>query len=229
MNFLRRSGPQMALARASKLAAGSAPCATRTYLAVPTSSFRTAQPPIQSSFRAFSSVTEDSWAAERLGVVGEKVAPGTGMPREVPEGLVNEPTAKTTKLAQDILELNMLEVNQLMRVIQRRLELPNEFMYGNMGGEGSSLPAGGGGSAGGAAEPVVVVVKDAFDIKLTEFDPKSKIKVIKEVRAITGLGLKEAKEMVEGAPIVVKQGLKKDEAEKLIAVLLAAGGKCELV
>ncbi|KAJ1413454.1 hypothetical protein B484DRAFT_455058 [Ochromonadaceae sp. CCMP2298] len=118
MNFLRRSGPQMALARASKLAAGSAPCATRTYLAVPTSSFRTAQPPIQSSFRAFSSVTEDSWAAERLGVVGEKVAPGTGMPREVPEGLVNEPTAKTTKLAQDILELNMLEVNQLMRVIQ---------------------------------------------------------------------------------------------------------------
>ncbi|KAJ1413453.1 ribosomal protein L7/L12 C-terminal domain-containing protein [Ochromonadaceae sp. CCMP2298] len=98
-----------------------------------------------------------------------------------------------------------------------------------MGGEGSSLPAGGGGSAGGAAEPVVVVVKDAFDIKLTEFDPKSKIKVIKEVRAITGLGLKEAKEMVEGAPIVVKQGLKKDEAEKLIAVLLAAGGKCELV
>jgi hypothetical protein len=122
MNFLRRSGQP--LARASRLA-GSAPCATRTYtyLAVPTSSFRTAPSiSIHSSFqRTFTSVTGvtgDSWAAERLEDVGEAVAAGTGMSMEVPEGIVNEPTAKTSKLAENILALNILEVNQLLRVIQ---------------------------------------------------------------------------------------------------------------
>ena len=67
-----------------------------------------------------------------------------------------------------------------------------------------------------------------FAVKLKAVDPKGKIKVIKEVRAATGLGLKEAKEMTEGAPIVVKGGLSKEEAEKLMAVLKEAGGDCEL-
>jgi large subunit ribosomal protein L7/L12 len=98
-------------------------------------------------------------------------------------------------------------------------------------------------------------VKEAFDLKLTEVPAAAKIKIIKEIRAITGLGLKEvrhflvlycthavfltmilcdcvhlqAKEMVEKAPVVVKQGLKKDEADKLKATLLEAGGKAELL
>ncbi len=142
---------------------------------------------------------------------------------------------------------------------QNRFKQPIEDLFGgvNVGGGG-----GGGGGDAVAAEPVKE--KDAFDLKLTEVDPKSKIKIIKEVRAITGLGLKEvswfsifccvlapvdlifsscrvnvsiysvvyfpqAKEMVEGAPIVVKQGLKKDEAEKLMKVLIDAGAKVELL
>ncbi len=61
------------------------------------------------------------------------------------------------------------------------------------------------------------------------FDAASKIKVIKEVRTITGLGLKEAKELVEGCPKTVKKDLKKEEGEKLIAALKEAGAVCELV
>ena len=67
-----------------------------------------------------------------------------------------------------------------------------------------------------------------FDLKLTSFDAKSKIKVIKEVRTITGLGLKEAKELVEGAPKTVKKDIKKEEAEELLEKIKAVGGECEI-
>ena len=60
-------------------------------------------------------------------------------------------------------------------------------------------------------------------------DPKSKIKVIKEVRTITGLGLKEAKELVEKAPTMLKDSLKKDEAHQLVEALTAVGAEVELV
>jgi large subunit ribosomal protein L7/L12 len=60
-------------------------------------------------------------------------------------------------------------------------------------------------------------------------DPKIKIKIIKEVRALTGLGLKEAKELVEKAPCVVKPGLKKDEAEALMKILTDIGAEVELL
>ena len=69
----------------------------------------------------------------------------------------------------------------------------------------------------------------AFELKLTGYDDKAKIKVIKEVRAITGLGLKESKELVEGAPKSLKKDLKKEEAEELMAKIVAVGGKCEIV
>ena len=67
-----------------------------------------------------------------------------------------------------------------------------------------------------------------FDLKLLSFDAKSKIKVIKEVRTITGLGLKEAKELVEGAPKTVKKDIKKEEAEELAEKIKAVGGECEV-
>jgi large subunit ribosomal protein L7/L12 len=144
----------------------------------------------------------------------------------------------------------------MMCTPQTRLNLPEEF-YTTGGLRGGGGGGRGGAAAGGAAAaaPEPVKVKDIFDIKLTEVDAKSKIKIIKEVRAITGLGLKEvsmffiahfhsslhishvpfpqrfsqAKEMVEGAPIVVKQGLKKEEAEKLLKTLIDAGAKAELL
>lgn len=88
-----------------------------------------------------------------------------------------------------------------------------------------AVAAAAGGAAGGgdaAAEE-----KDEFDVILTEAG-SNKIAAIKEVRAITGLGLKEAKELVEGAPKPVKEGVAKDEAEEIKKKLEAAGSKVEL-
>ena len=67
-----------------------------------------------------------------------------------------------------------------------------------------------------------------FDLKLTGFDAAAKIKVIKEIRAITSLGLKEAKELVETVPSVVKKGIKKEEAEELKAKLEALGATVDI-
>ena len=114
---------------------------------------------------------------------------------------------------------------------------------------------GGGGSASTEkpaekSEPEPVKEKEAFDIKLGAVDAKSKIKVIKEIRTITGLGLKEvticyisrilslivknyiisqAKELVEKAPVVVKQGVKKEEVEALKKLLVDAGATVEVL
>lgn len=95
----------------------------------------------------------------------------------------------------------------------------------------SAFSVGLGGGGGGAAAPAAEEAKEEktqFDVKLASFDAKSKIKVIKEVRAITGLGLKEAKELVEGAPSVLKKDVKKDEAEALIEKLKEVGAVVEL-
>ena len=85
----------------------------------------------------------------------------------------------------------------------------------------AAAPAAGGGDGAAAEE------KDTFDVILTETGDK-KIQVIKVVRAITGLGLKEAKDVVDGAPGPVKEGVAKDEAEKLKAELEEAGASVEL-
>ena len=85
-----------------------------------------------------------------------------------------------------------------------------------------AAPAGGGDAGGETAEE-----KSEFDVVLVEFGG-NKIAVIKEVRAITGLGLKEAKELVEGAPKPVKEGASKEEAEEISKKLEAAGAKTEV-
>ena len=85
-----------------------------------------------------------------------------------------------------------------------------------------AVAAAGPAGAGGAAEE-----KTEFDVVLVDAG-SSKINVIKEVRGITGLGLKEAKEMVEGAPKAIKEGVEKDEANKLKEALEKAGAKVEL-
>ncbi|KAK9793001.1 hypothetical protein WJX73_006647 [Symbiochloris irregularis] len=70
--------------------------------------------------------------------------------------------------------------------------------------------------------------KTEFDVKLASFDATAKIKVIKEIRAITSLGLKEAKELVEKAPVVIKAGVSKAEADEMSKKIEAAGGKVAL-
>ena len=82
-------------------------------------------------------------------------------------------------------------------------------------------------AAGGAPAAEAAEEKDSFDVVLAASGDQ-KINVIKEVRAITGLGLKEAKDMVEGAPKTLKEGVKKEEAEEMKTKLEAAGAKVEL-
>ncbi len=123
-------------------------------------------------------------------------------------------------LADEIVAMNMLEVKELVDRIADHFGLEDNDDDFMMGGDG--------GGGGGGAEEEEVVEKTAFDLKLTGFDAKSKIKVIKEVRAITGLGLKEAKEMVEGAPKTIKGDIKMEEAEELKAKLEAVGATVEI-
>jgi large subunit ribosomal protein L7/L12 len=98
----------------------------------------------------------------------------------------------------------------------------------------AGLGSGGGGGGGKAAEapkaePEPVKVKEVFGVKIGAVDAKAKIKIIKEVRTITGLGLKEAKELVEKAPVTIKEGLKKEEAEAMKKVLVDAGATVEFI
>ncbi len=92
-------------------------------------------------------------------------------------------------------------------------------------------PAGGGvmvaASGGGGGDAPAVEEKDSFDVILTGFGD-NKINVIKVVRAVTGLGLKEAKDLVEGVPKPLKEGLSKEDAEKLKKDIEEGGGTCEL-
>ena len=78
-------------------------------------------------------------------------------------------------------------------------------------------------------EAVAEVKKDKFDIRLTGYDDASKIKVIKEVRSLTGLGLKEAKDLVESAPKIIQKDINAADAEELKAKLEAVGAQIELV
>ncbi|KAL7449883.1 hypothetical protein ACHAWC_001895 [Mediolabrus comicus] len=127
------------------------------------------------------------------------------------------------ELADEIVRLNMLEVKELVDRIGDHFGFTDDDDdYMDDGGEG------GGGGGGGAAAAEEVVEKTAFDLKLTGFDAKAKIKVIKEVRGITSLGLKEAKELVEGAPTTIKKDIKMEEAEELKAKLEAVGATVEI-
>lgn len=124
-----------------------------------------------------------------------------------------------SKEAQAILDsvkkLTVLELANLVKHMEEE--------FGVSAAAPVAVAAGGaaGGDAGGAAE------KDSFDVVLTAAGGQ-KIAVIKVVREITGLGLKEAKDLVDGAPKAVKEGIAKDEAEKMKAQLEEAGATVEL-
>ena len=136
--------------------------------------------------------------------------------------------AKTTPKVQAIVDqvcaLTLIEINELCDSLAARLGLGD--MSGMMfGGGGGMMMGGGGGGGGGAAEPAAAAApaKTEFTVKLESFDAAQKIKVIKEVRAITELGLKEAKELVEGTPAVLKKDMKKEDAEAIVEKLKAVG------
>lgn len=169
-------------------------------------------------------ITDLSWAAETLTKRGEKldVAPPQPEIFITPETFTTNHSDHVKQLSDDILALNQVEVNQLWKLLQARLGVKNVLLGGGGGGV-----AAGSGQEGGEKPAAKAVEapkeKEAFDIKLGAVDAKAKIKIIKEVRAITGLGLKEAKELVEKAPCVVKGGVKKEEAEAFKKLLVDAG------
>ena len=118
----------------------------------------------------------------------------------------------TAEFIEAIKELSVLELNDLVKACEEE--------FGVSAAAGVVVAAAGAGAA--AAEE-----KTEFDVELTEVGP-NKVKVIKVVREATGLGLKEAKDVVDGAPKVVKQGASKEEAEDVKAKLEAEGAKVTL-
>jgi len=122
--------------------------------------------------------------------------------------------ADVAKLCDELLGLTILEAKELNDLLEEK---------GIKAAAAVAVAGPAGGDAGGAAAEE----KDEFDVVLTAVGDK-KINVIKEVRAITGLGLKEAKELVEGAPKAVKEAASKAEAEELKGKLEAVGASVEL-
>jgi large subunit ribosomal protein L7/L12 len=123
--------------------------------------------------------------------------------------------ADIQKLIDELSKLTVLEAAELAKGLEEA-----------WGVSAAAAVAVAGPAAGGAAAPAVEE-KDEFDVILTG-DGGKKINVIKEVRAITGLGLGEAKALVEGAPKAVKEGVNKEEAEKIKKQIEEAGGTVEL-
>ena len=120
---------------------------------------------------------------------------------------------KVTAMIEEVKALTVLELSELVHALEEAF------------GVSAAAAAVAAGPAAGAAP--AVEEKTEFDVVMTDFGSE-KIKVIKEVRSITSLGLAEAKAMVEGVPAKIKEGVSKDEAEELKAKLEAVGAKVEL-
>jgi len=127
--------------------------------------------------------------------------------------------ADIQKIAEEISTLTLLEARDLVKVLEEKLGVKAAAPMAV-----AAIPAGG---AGGAADAAPKEEKTEFDVILTGFGDK-KIQVIKVVRELTGLGLKEAKDLVEGVPKPVKEGVTKEEAATMKKKLEEGGGTVEV-
>ena len=123
--------------------------------------------------------------------------------------------ADLAKIVEDLSQLTVLEAAELSKLLEEKW------------GVSAAAPVAVAAAGGAAAAAAPAEEKTEFDVILTDAGAQ-KINVIKEVRAITGLGLKEAKDLVEGAPKPVKEAVSKADAEKFKAQLEAAGAKIDL-
>ena len=147
--------------------------------------------------------------------------------------LSQESKDKVEAIFQKILWLDMMEVHHVTEIVNQKMglvltpreqaALVKEVDRQIMAEDGQAA------DTGGAEAVVEEEAPKTVDLKLSGFDAKNKIKVIKEVRAIAGLGLKEAKELVESAPKTIQKDLKPEQAEELKAKLEAVGAQIELV
>lgn len=125
--------------------------------------------------------------------------------------------ADLAKIVEDLSSLTVLEAAELSKMLEEK--------WGVSAAAPVAVAAVAGGAAGGEAP--AAEEKDEFDVILEDAGAQ-KINVIKEVRTITGLGLKEAKDLVEGAPKPIKEGISKGEAEEIVKKLTEAGAKAAM-
>jgi large subunit ribosomal protein L7/L12 len=123
----------------------------------------------------------------------------------------------TDQILEAIASMTVLEVSELVKAMEEK--------FGVSAAAPVAVAVAGG---GGGAPAEAVEEKTEFTVVLKAFDDSKKIAVIKEVRAVTGLGLKEAKDLVEGAPKPLKENVSKDEAAKIKDQVTAAGGTVEI-
>lgn len=140
-----------------------------------------------------------------------------------PSTVEKKASPKIEKLVSEITQLNLIEVSELSEILKKRLNLPDAPM----------MPVGGFAMGGALVEEEEAAapakVKTSFTVKLTKFDEKQKVPLIKEIKALLeGMNLVQAKKFVESAPTVVKADISKDEAEKLKEALTKVGAVVEI-
>lgn len=148
-------------------------------------------------------VKEEATAAAETPATEKKADEGAEV--EVPE--------KFKKLVEEVENMTVLELHELVKVLEQKFGVSAQAVA-------VAAPGAGGGEGGGEEQ-------DSFAVELTDGGAQ-KIAVIKVVKEVLGLGLKEAKDMVDGAPAVLKEGVKKEEAEEMKAKIEEAGGKVTL-
>jgi large subunit ribosomal protein L7/L12 len=126
--------------------------------------------------------------------------------------------ATKEEILEAIASMTVLEVSELVKMMEEK--------FGVSAAAPVAIAAAG--AAPGAAPAAAAEEKTEFNVILKAYDESKKIAVIKEVRAVTGLGLKEAKDLVEGAPKPLKEGASKEEAAKIKETVTAAGGTVEI-
>ena len=147
---------------------------------------------------------------------------------EYEDGSIDAPK-HIAELVNECVHLTMLEMNELVHRLEEHYGFKESDLEpeGDDGGSDDDENDDGGADGGGGGGPITE--KTVFDVKLSGFDTKSKIKIIKEVRAMAGLGLKEAKELVEKAPTMIQKGVKKEAAEEIKTKLEELGAQVEIV
>ena len=131
-------------------------------------------------------------------------------------------STKTEKILESLKALSLLEASELVKQIEEA------FGVSAAASAGVVMAAPGAGAGGGEGDGAAAEEKTEFDVVLESFDASAKIKVLKVVRNATGLGLGDAKTLVEAAPKTVKEGVAKEEAETIKKEIEEAGGKVTL-
>lgn len=150
---------------------------------------------------------------EAVDSVKEAVETAKESVKEITEETDVEMTAEQKKIVEQIEKMTVMDLNNLVKVFEKRF------------GVSATVVAPAGGALAGAEDGAEE--QNLFNVELISVGDQ-KIQIIKIIKEVLGLGLKEAKDIMDGAPVMIKEGLKKDEAEELKSKIEVAGGKAEL-